>query len=208
MANTPVPAPLEQAILSSSKKYGVPHDLLEGIWRIESNSTYPNPYSNGTYGGLFGTKDIYGPTQEQADLAASILASDIKMASGSIAGGLSYYSGGGGQVPPPPKHGYDQVPGEVTFGFLNNPSNVPPPSITGGGGGSPGAQSVSLTSGITGDITGSVKEAFIRVAEILLALFLGYLGFKALQAALGRGAPIGDAARFATTWNLRPGAAT
>ena len=35
---------------------GVPADVLTGIWRIESGSSYPNPYVNSIgYGGLFGT---------------------------------------------------------------------------------------------------------------------------------------------------------
>lgn len=187
--------------MSAAGTYHVPHDLLEGIWRVESASTFPNPYENSEgYGGDFGTKDIYGPTQEQANLSASILASDIKMAGGSIAGGLSYYSGGGGKIPP--KAGYDQVPGETTFGYLGVAGGAPPPpAITGGSTGSAAGnagatQSVSLVSGVAGDISGSVKEAALRLAEVALALFLGYLGMKALAAALAGGQQVGAAARF------------
>lgn len=205
MAASSVPAVLEADILAAAKRYGVPHDLLEGIWRVESGSTYPNPAVNSEgYGGLFGTKDAYGPTQEQANLAASILASDLRMAGGSVAGGLSWYSGGGGHVPP--SAGYDQVPGETTFGHVTvSPGSAAPPVITGAAPGavgptpavSPSPQPVSLTSTIAGDLTGSVREAVIRLAEIALALFLGYLGLKALAAAFGgRPQTIIDAASF------------
>lgn len=205
MTVTPVPASLEQAIQRASATYGVPHDLLEGIWRVESGSTYPNPAVNSLgYGGLFGTHDAFGPTQEQANLSASILASDIRMAGGSIAGGLSFYSGGGGSVPP--SRGYSSVPGETTFGFLNIPGGAAAPQISPGDAGSPGVQSVSLVPNVSRDVSGSVKEAFVRVAELVLAALLAYLGLKTLASVLSRAQPVaGQLSQLNETLrNLRP----
>lgn len=98
-----VPAPLQSAIDAASTTYaskagvstGLFSSLLDGIWRWESGSTYPNPAKNSSgYGGLFGTTDAYGPTQEQANLAASILATGFQQAGGSEVGALSYYNTG------------------------------------------------------------------------------------------------------------------
>lgn len=98
------PQDLADAIASASQRYGVPADVLTGIWRVESGSSYPNPYVNSIgYGGLFGTKLWAGSTQAQADLSASILAKLIKQ-TGSLPAALSKYSGGG----------YTSVPGQTT----------------------------------------------------------------------------------------------
>ena len=65
---TAVPQPLEQAIQNASNQFGVPQDLLEGIWRVESASSFPNPYANGLgYGGEFGTK-ITAPFGSASDV--------------------------------------------------------------------------------------------------------------------------------------------
>ena len=138
------PAALTGAISSADQPYGLPDDLLTGIWRVESGSTYPNPYVNAEgYGGLFGTPnttakgapynnfDLIASTADQASLAASILAADIQNAGGDIGRGLSSYSGGG----------YSSVPGETTFGTL-------PISIT------PGAASSPNTPARLGDTGG------------------------------------------------------
>lgn len=120
-----VPSALETAIQNAAAKYGVPADLLEGIWRVESGSTYPNPAKNSSgYGGLFGTTDAYGSTQEQANLSASILAAGLRASGGNIAEALSYYNSG---------HltgGYTSVPGETTFGNISAPTHVAAPATT------------------------------------------------------------------------------
>lgn len=117
------PQPLEVAIGNAARQYHVPPDVLEGIWRVESGSSYPNPYRNSLgYGGLFGTQDWNGPVQEQADLAASILAKQLQVHNGNLSEALSSYSGGG----------YTSVPGETTFGSVNVGSNTiltPPTTV-------------------------------------------------------------------------------
>lgn len=110
------PAPVSSAIENASKTTGVPADVLAGIFRIEAGGRYPNPYVNTSgYGGLFGTPntvaqgapfnnfDLVATAEQQATLAASILAQNIR-AHGSLAGGLSAYSGGS----------YTTVPGQTT----------------------------------------------------------------------------------------------
>ena len=106
-----VPAPLWEAIVQASGQYHVPADLLVGIWRVESGSHYPNPYVNSSgYGGLFGTHNWSGSTQSQANEAASILANLLQRSGGNVSQALSSYSGGG----------YTSVPGERTFGNVQN----------------------------------------------------------------------------------------
>lgn len=118
-----VPPPqLATAIQNASTQYGIPPDLLIGIWHVESGSTYPNPYVNSSgYGGLFGIPNttaqgapyngfaISGSPQEQANLAASILSKNLQSANGNVATALGSYSGGG----------YNSVPGETTFGTIH-----------------------------------------------------------------------------------------
>lgn len=135
---TVVPAPLEAAIRTSASKNDVPKDLLEGIWRVESGSSYPNPYVNSSgYGGLFGTALWNGPTQAQANLAGSILANLLRKKNGDISSALSAYSGGG----------YTSVPGQITFGTYV-------PKGGSGGGGITGA-----VSSAAGDAAGAVGGA-------------------------------------------------
>lgn len=118
-----LPKQLQTAIGNASAKYAVPKDLLTGIWRVESGSSYPNPYANGLgYGGLFGTQvaqpfgnasttryfpNVGGPSQVQseADTAAQILGKQIVLNNGNISAALHAYSGGG----------YTSVPGQTTF---------------------------------------------------------------------------------------------
>lgn len=91
------PPELAQAIAAAERKYpNIPAGTLTGIWRIESGSSFPNPYVNSEgYGGLFGTTDWNGSTQSQADLAASILSRLIQQNGGNLSAALSEYSGGG-----------------------------------------------------------------------------------------------------------------
>lgn len=119
---TKPPAELAQAIKQAAAKYGVPADLLTGIWRVESGSTYPNPAVNSSgYGGLFGTRDAFGSTQDQADLAASVLGQGFKASGGNVAGALSYYNSGR------TTGGYTSVPGQSTFGSWNAATGVSDP---------------------------------------------------------------------------------
>ena len=140
------PAELQVAIANASRQDHVPPDLLTGIWRVESGSSFPNPYVNSLgYGGLFGTKDAYGPTQEQANLAASILRNQLVVHHGNIAEALSSYSGGG----------YTSVPGETTFGSVDVGTNtILTPPTTYGGASVPTPQNASLLSPVTSFLGG------------------------------------------------------
>lgn len=146
-----LPTELANAINQAGQKYGVPPDLLGGIWRIESGSTYPNPAVNSSgYGGLFGTTDPYGSTQEQANLAASVLATGLQKSGGNISEALSYYNSGR------LSGGYTSVPGETTFGNVKAPNSTGPPTITTSssvGGGLTAAQIKALEA--AGIITGN-----------------------------------------------------
>ncbi len=89
-----VPAPLWTAILAAAKKSGVTPQVLAGIWRTESGSTYPNAAVNSSgYGGLFGTTNWNASTQAQADLAAQVLRDNIRQ-TGNLHDALLAYSGG------------------------------------------------------------------------------------------------------------------
>lgn len=89
-----VPQELRKAIQNASQTYGVPVDILTGVWRIESGSTFPNNAVNSSgYGGLFGTTHWNASTQDQANYAASILA-DWYRKTGSWDTALHYYSSG------------------------------------------------------------------------------------------------------------------
>ena len=139
MARYSEPPPiLETAIESAAAQYQIPDgvNILTGIWRIESGSTYPNPYVNSIgYGGLFGTKDWNGPPGEQANLAASILARLYRQY-GNMSEALYHYSGGG----------YSSVPGEGRV--RSNPVHTGASSqgnTPGGGDGAGGSSSHGLT---------------------------------------------------------------
>lgn len=132
------PPELASAISQASADYNVPPDLLTGIWRIESGSSFPNPYKNSLgYGGLFGTTHWNTSTLDQADTAASILHSLIVSNKGSIAQALYGYSG----------HGYTAVPGETTFGtWSTNPGSGSSGSV-----GMPGSDTFpGVAPGLTG----------------------------------------------------------
>lgn len=107
MATYGTPPPeLSNAIQSSSAKFGVPVDILTGVWRRESGSSFPNNFVNASgYGGLFGTTNWNGSTQSQSDYAASILA-HLKSQYGNWSTALYHYSGGA----------YTSVPGQTTSG--------------------------------------------------------------------------------------------
>lgn len=108
---TAVPPDLWTAIVKASRNYDVPADLLAGIWRIESGSTYPNPAVNSSgYGGLFGTTNGLASTQDQANEAASVLANGLRASGGNVSQALSYYNSG------KLVGGYTSVPGQTTFG--------------------------------------------------------------------------------------------
>lgn len=187
-AATPVPAPLASAINSSAKKYKVPADLLAGIWRVESASTYPNPAVNSSgYGGLFGTRNWNASTQAQADQAASILARQLVAHGGDIQAALSAYSGGG----------YTTVPGETTFGqwnfgigkpsgFFGSILTAPAQVFQGITGHNVGASptgpgsvlhtATGAATGIFGPLIDFVKGSAIRVAEVVGGAILILVG--------------------------------
>jgi hypothetical protein len=101
-----VPKPLQAAIVAAAAKYGVPPQALAGIWREESGRTFPNPAVNSSgYGGLFGTTNGKGTTQDQANMAASVLAAGLQKSGGNMAEALSYYNSGN------LTGGYKSVPG-------------------------------------------------------------------------------------------------
>lgn len=104
MIGRAAPPDLAAAIQNASAQYGVPVDILTGVWMIEAGGAYPNAYVNSSgYGGLFGTTDWNGPVQEQANYAASILSGWYRKL-GSWPAALSKYSGGA----------YSSVPGQVS----------------------------------------------------------------------------------------------
>lgn len=106
MSLTPYPD-LDAAITSAASQYGLDPSVLAGIWRIESGSTYPNPYVNSIgYGGLFGIGQAQAQangfslydqstTVQQAQIAAADLAHLVQVNGGNLAAALSQYSGGG-----------------------------------------------------------------------------------------------------------------
>lgn len=97
-----LPSELENAINQAATRYGVPASTLVGIWRIESGSSFPNPYVNSIgYGGLFGTHNWNASTQDQANTSAQILANLLRQYNGDMSQALYHYSGGG----------YTSVPG-------------------------------------------------------------------------------------------------
>lgn len=115
MARYSTPPPELQRAIDAAARANPPVTpaMLTGIWRIESGSSFPNPYVNSSgYGGLFGTTLWNGSTQAQANLAASILARLIRDHNGDLAAALSAYSGGG----------YSSLPGVA--------STAPTPSST------------------------------------------------------------------------------
>lgn len=157
MSYTPYPD-LDSAIVSAGGQYGIDPSVLAGIWRIESGSTYPNPYVNSIgYGGLFGIGQaqaeangfsLYDPstTMQQAQIAAADLAHLVQANGGNLSAALSQYSGGG----------YSSVSGGGTAGGTSGGSggskqsgtptasdvlatitatlrSLPPPALVGGG---------------------------------------------------------------------------
>lgn len=152
------PAPLATAIQNASRKYGVPPDILTGIWRVESGSSYPNPFVNSEgYGGLFGTTNWNASTQQQANLSASILAGLLRSNNGNVSAALSQYSGGG----------YSAVPGQVTMGTVQDTSTsiYQAPSRPGGT-----PASAALDSAI---VSGSSVEGFAGDLPIIGGLISG-----------------------------------
>lgn len=162
MATYTAPPPaLQAAITSASNKYGVPPDLLVGIWREESGSTYPNPAVNSSgYGGLFGTKNWNASTQDQANQAASILATGLSKYGGSVSAALSYYNSG------KPTGGYTSVPGETTFGNVTPNQKWLTPAFN--------AQTSPLQN-LTGDLTGWVSQLgeFLKAYALRVAKVVG-----------------------------------
>lgn len=115
------PPELAQAISRAAARYRIPNGVavLTGIWQRESGSTFPNPAVNSEgYGGLFGTTNWNGSTQAQADLAASILAAQLREHGGDLSAALRAYSGGG----------YSSVAGVASSGAPDAPA---PASSTG-----------------------------------------------------------------------------
>lgn len=168
MALSQPPPELQAAIAEASQTEQVPSDLLTGIWRVESGSTYPNPYRNSSgYGGDFGTQDWNGPVVEQANLAGQILHNQLVIHHGNVAQALESYSGGG----------YSSVPGETTFGTIDVGQTLlsPPPSSVAPGGSTPTAQTVSFGStaksildpgGVFESIFGVIKTPFDLASSI------------------------------------------
>lgn len=191
------PVTLRDAIEKAAAKFRVPADLLAGIWRVESGSTYPNPFVNSSgYGGLFGTTNWNASTQNQADTAASVLASSLRSNKYEIADALHTYSGGG----------YTSVPGQTTTGKWNpdlataaqsQDSTIPGSDSSGNSGPVASAVSgaISAVGGAVGDTVDAVsggwlggleswvqKEATTALAYALFA-FLGValVGFGLLD---------------------------
>lgn len=160
---TQPPQPLAAAILEAAQKYGVPADLLAGIWRVESASTYPNPAVNSSgYGGLFGTTDWNGTPQAQADLAASILANGLRASNGEVAGALSYYNSG------KTTGGYTTVPGQTTFGKVGVPSTSGGGSIVGTIAHDAGVVAGAVTNPV-GTVVGAVTGAISSLNPVTAA---------------------------------------
>lgn len=169
---TVVPLALLRAIFKAAKKYNVPPDVLAGIWREESGSTYPNPAQNSSgYGGLFGTTDSYGTTQAQADLSASILHAGLVQSHGNIAEALSYYNSG------KLSGGYTHVPGQVTTGVIPGYGGKPTKQKGGGGGGglgsdlaSAGSTALSFVTNPIGSLFGAtgIPQAITNVGKIIM----------------------------------------
>lgn len=150
MAQSQPPPELAAAIANAAKQYHVPADVLTGIWRIESGSSYPNVAVNSLgYGGLFGTTHWNTSPQDQANYSASILANLIQ-SKGSLSAALSAYSGGG----------YTSVPGESAASMNQAP---PRPGGSGGGGFLSGAESVA---GDVAGVTAGIAFPPIAIAEI------------------------------------------
>lgn len=168
------PAPLAAAIQQAARTYypgdpGTFARALSGIWREESGGSYPNRYVNSSgYGGLFGTKDWNGPPLEQADLAASVLATGLQKSGGNWGGALSYYNSGrisGGYTSVP---GFD--PGKDAPVFGHSPAGIPTaPAVVPGAPGvanapRPGVDPSSGGSGFWGGLEHAAEGAAGAVA--------------------------------------------
>lgn len=154
-----VPSELLTAVDQAGSRYGVNPSLLIGIWRKESGSTFPNPYVNSSgYGGLFGTQDWQGSTQEQANLAASILAAGYKQGRGNTSAALSYYNTG--RVDSPAGFSYasdvESLAGEGATPVATPPQvlqSVPRPGTTSGNAqGASSGGGGSFWGGVLGDL--------------------------------------------------------
>lgn len=175
------PPQLRDAIENAAAKFHVPADLLAGIWRVESASSYPNPYglANG-YGGLFGTSNWAAgpkievnpnlfttktptPTQDQADTAASVLAGSLRSNSYDIASALHTYSGGG----------YTSVPGQTTTGKWNpdQASGAQSQDST-----VPGSDSSGNSGPVATAVSGAVSGAGEKVGDAVNFVKGGWLG--------------------------------
>jgi hypothetical protein len=140
-----VPPELQTAINNASKTYGVPVDILVGVWRKESGSSFPNNFVNSSgYGGLFGTTHWNTSTQDQANFAAQTLAYWYKIY-GNWASALYKYSGGA----------YTTVPGQTTNGGTNK--------VSAGGGPAPTGQNPPLPNL---DVGGAIKSVGDQIAAI------------------------------------------
>lgn len=175
--STSVPPELSQAMQQSSQTYGVPGNILEGVWRIESGSTFPNPAVNSSgYGGLFGTKLWNASTQQQSDYAASILAHWYSV-TGSWDKALHYYSSG------TPVGGYGLSKVEAVTG---NPINVSSGNSSSGSSSNPldipGAINnfTSTISNIPNTIMSDLKPIGIGIGFGLLAILLVIIGIFAI----------------------------
>lgn len=175
-----VPAELKSAIQNSSQTYGVPEDILTGVWRIESGSTFPNPAVNSSgYGGLFGTTEWNYSTQAQSNYAASIL-SNWYSKTGSWDTALHYYSSG----TPTGGYGLSKVnavngsPANVSSGGSSSQSSDP------GFLGIPGAINnfSSTVANIPNTIMSDLKPIGIGVGIGLLAILLIVIGVFAIIA--------------------------
>jgi hypothetical protein len=198
-SGTQPPPALAQAIMHASATYGVPPDLLAGIWREESGGTYPNPAVNSSgYGGLFGTRDWNSPTQTQADTAASVLASGLRTSNGDIAGALSYYNSG------KTSGGYTSVPGETSFGRVTVPPSTSGQTVgrgvplPGSGPANPGPQQAVPGSAL-GNPFSSLSDLikFVtswRFAEIVGGILLLIVGLFLVGRSLGVSVPVGPLA--------------
>lgn len=196
----PAPAELAQAIQTAASRRGVPAATLEGIWRRETGSTYPNPYDNGRYGGLFGlpVRYAYASTQVQADVAAQTLANLLAANGGNMSAALAAYSGGG----------YSSV-GPSPVGPSAQPvSSRPRPGVGAQNefaswwvGPKPWTLPEQAWNAITGSISGGwdVLKAFVwladprtwlRIVEFLTGITLLLLSLRALALVfVGRGSP-------------------
>jgi len=189
VALSTVPAPLQKAIDKAAKKENVPADILAAIWRHESGSTFPNPYVNSEgYGGLFGTKDWRGSTQNQANYAATILHNLLVGTHGNLADALGEYGTGhpDGGAYLNALHALGATSSGIVPGYGGSGGTQSLPAAAGGPGapndsspGSGAGTDVSLLNpfGIFGSPLGDVESLTVR-------LLIGFGGVALLVVAL------------------------